>query len=81
MRRSAISIPSNIAEGKGRDSDKDFCRFLRIAKGSCNELETQILVAEKLEYITKNNSQKLQSRCEEILKMLSGFIKKLIAKS
>ena len=81
MRRAAVSIPSNIAEGKGKDSDKDFIRFLRIAKGSCNELETQILISEKLRYIASKESTYLQESCEEVLKMLTTLIKKLTAKS
>ena len=52
IRRSAISIPSNIAEGMGRDTDGDLAHFLRIARGSATELETQILICEKLGYIS-----------------------------
>ncbi len=51
MRRSAVSIPSNIAEGAGRNSDKEFCHFLAVAHGSSYELETQVIVSERLELI------------------------------
>ena len=77
MRRCATSIPSNIAEGKGRDSDKELSYFLRIAKGSCNELETQILISQKLGYISSKQSEELQSDCEEVLKMLTALIQKM----
>lgn len=79
MRRAAVSIASNIAEGKGRDSDKDFIRFLHIARGSCNELETQILISQELGYINKTNAASLQNDCEEILKMITSLIQKLKA--
>ncbi len=74
MRRSAVSIPSNIAEGKGRDSDKSFIQFLLIAKGSGDELETQVLIAEGLKYITSEKSEELQKDIQEVLKMISSLI-------
>lgn len=74
MRRSAISIPSNIAEGKKRRTRKDFLQFLRIADGSAAELETQLLLAERLSY--GRNSNLCALLCE-IQKMLSVIIKKL----
>ncbi len=77
MRRCAVSVVSNIAEGHGRGSKKEFVHFLRISMGSCNELETQILLSEKLNYIEKPKSLKLQVECKEIMKMLNGLIKKL----
>ncbi len=79
MRRCSVSIPSNIAEGKGRHSDKELIRFLRISKGSCNELETQILLAKEIGYISEDISKKLENNCQEILKMISVLIKKLKA--
>jgi four helix bundle protein len=77
MRRCAVSIVSNIAEGHGRGSNKDFSRFLKISIGSCNELETQVLLSEKLNYIKQPESLELQEECKEIMKMLNGLIKKL----
>ena len=77
IRRAAVSIPSNIAEGHGRSNNKEFSDFLRISIGSCNELETQILLSEKLKYIDEKTSTTLQNECTEIAKMLHGLIKKL----
>ncbi len=74
MRRSAVSIPSNISEGAGRGSKKEFIQFLNIAKGSCNELETQIIISENLKYITKEESENLQQDTLDVLKMLSKLI-------
>ena len=76
MRRCAISIPSNIAEGAGRDSKKEFSRFLCIAPGSCNELETQLLMASELGYLNTTSKKELLENCIEILKMLSTLIQK-----
>ncbi len=81
MRRSSISIPSNIAEGAGRNSKKEFIHFLSIAKSSCNELETQILLAEGLNYIDLKKSEELQQDILEILKMLKTLIKNLSSKN
>lgn len=77
MKRSSSSIPTNIAEGCGRSSDKDFCRFLYIAFGSANELEYQILLSIDLKFIEIENGKKLLFQVEEIKKMLNGLIKKL----
>lgn len=74
MKRSAISISSNIAEGAGRNSDKDFARFLSIAYASLYELESQIIVSAKLNFIKENV---LESKIEELQKMIYTFIQKL----
>lgn len=74
MRRSAISISSNIAEGAGRNTDKDFSRFLSIAYGSLYELESQILVSVKLKFIKENI---LNDKIDELQKMIYTFIQKL----
>lgn len=79
MRRAAISIASNIAEGRCRGTRKDFVQFLRIAFGSCAELETQILIAKNLKFLQKTD--KISSLTEEIMKILSSMIKKLTANS
>lgn len=76
--RSAVSIPSNIAEGAGRNSDKEFVQFLAIANGSSFELETQILVAERLSFISHEVSNGLCSKLNEIQKMNYNFQQKLI---
>ncbi len=55
IRRSAVSIPSNIAEGAARDSNKEYIRFLNISIGSLSELETQIIIAKRLDYLSGNN--------------------------
>ena len=67
--RSAVSIPSNIAEGAGRNSDKEFIHFLSVSNGSSYELETQILVAERLNFITKETSGHICQQLDEIQKM------------
>ncbi|WP_420574111.1 four helix bundle protein [Kordia sp.] len=73
LRRASVSIPSNIAEGTSRNSNKDFIRFLRIALGSAYEIETQLLIAHDLKFISKENLQKLTIELEEIIKMTSKF--------
>jgi len=74
IRRAAVSIPSNIAEGAARSSRKEFIQFLYISLGSLSELETQILIAAELKYLVLDE---LLSTIEEIRKMLLGLIKKL----
>ena len=69
MRRSAVSISSNIAEGAGRNSEKEFCHFLSNAHGSSYELETQVIVSEKLELITQALSNELCGKINEVQKM------------
>ena len=70
MKRSSSSIPTNIAEGCGRNSDKDFCRFLYIAFGSANELEYQILLSIDLKFMAFENGQKLLFQIEEVVSAL-----------
>ncbi|EKZ9179252.1 four helix bundle protein [Vibrio vulnificus] len=73
--RSAVSVPSNIAEGSERGSYKDNIRFLYIAKGSCAELATQISLAVDLGYIPMEAGRKLKSEILEIGRMIGGYIK------
>ena len=77
MRRAAVSIPSNIAEGKGRNSAREFVHFLSIARGSQKELETQIYLCTRLEYFTEENALTAFNLCEEVSKMLNALIIKL----
>jgi four helix bundle protein len=77
MRRAAVSIPSNIAEGRNRGSRKDFRQFLIVAYGSANELETQILISINLKYATQTSVATVGSLLSEICKMLSTMIQKL----
>lgn len=74
--RVSLSIPSNIAEGFERESNKEFIRFLYIAKASCGELRTQLIIAIKIGYIEKEIGNKFKNEAEEISYMLSAFIKK-----
>lgn len=78
IRRSAISIPSNIAEGNKRGTVKDYCQFLRIAQGSAAELETQILLLHSI-YVNIDVQRSL-SLLEEVQKMLTIIIKRLNSK-
>ena len=77
MQRAAVSIPSNIAEGAGRDSNKDFSHFISIALGSLFELHTQIVLSERIDYIDNNQKNKILIMTNELQKMLVGFRKKL----
>ncbi|MBB1193102.1 diversity-generating retroelement protein bAvd family protein [Flavobacterium sp. SOK18b] len=73
LRRATVSIPSNIAEGSSRQSNKDFARFLEIAIGSAYEIETQILISSDLGFITPQDLIELTNMLEEIIKMTSRF--------
>lgn len=78
MRRSAVSIPSNIAEGSGRDNNKENIRFCYIAQGSLSELETQLLISVDLEYIKPDHA--LFKQVTTVQKLLSGYIRHLQSK-
>jgi len=77
LRRAAISIPSNIAEGFGRRHNKEYRQFLHVSLGSCAELMTHLVIAEKLKYTDKNTVEKLTAEANEISKMTMALIKKL----
>ena len=75
VRRAAVSVPSNIAEGAARNSKKDFQRFVFIARGSLAEVETQLLIAERLNYIS--DASQVLGKVDEIRKMLGGLARSL----
>lgn len=77
IQRVAVSTMNNIAEGFERKSDKDFKRFLYIAKGSSGEVRSMLAVAKELEYITEKQYDDLYKKSVEISRLLSGFIKKI----
>jgi len=80
MRRAAVSIPSNIAEGQERNTTKDFINHLYIAKGSKGELETQLLICVRLQYLTQQQIATAQILLIEIGKMFNALIQSLSAK-
>ncbi len=77
IQRSSVSIPSNIAEGAGRNSNKEFVHFLGIANGSTNELNTQLILSNRIGYITDKDLEDTNKLITEIEKMNFGLIKKL----
>lgn len=79
VRRAAVSVPSNIAEGCGRGSDAEFARFSEIAMGSSSELEYQVFFAKDLNYLSNEKYEDLSSRIVEVEKMPASLIKKLNA--
>jgi len=79
MRRSAISIPSNIAEGSGRTTNKDFAYFLSVALSSAYELETQVILSGDLGFLKKDIEESLLKKLNEIQKMIYVFKRKMQA--
>ncbi|MDF2831089.1 four helix bundle protein [Chryseobacterium indoltheticum] len=77
IRRASISIPSNIAEGNSRRSVADYLQFLKIARGSCAEVETQLIIAQNLKFLNEEHYLKLNQGIIEISKMLNGLINSL----
>lgn len=77
MRRAVVSIPSNIAEGKNRNSLKEFKQFLSIARGSVAELETQLILCNKINYLTEEETENAVKMCQEVGRMLYGLISSL----
>jgi four helix bundle protein len=80
MRRAAISIPSNIAEGYGRKTKKEYVQALYVGYGSNCELETQVLLAGDLDYIDNQEMKGLEEEISEVERMLKGLIKSLESK-
>jgi four helix bundle protein len=76
LRRAAISVASNIAEGKGRSSDKELLQFLSHARGSLYEVQTQLQIAKSLGYLTDTDHQALLQQADAVGRMLNGMIAK-----
>lgn len=77
VRRSAVSIPANIAEGWGRNMTRDYVQFLRVARGSLLELETHLVIAKNLKFIEAITLQRSAEQTQEINRMLNGLIRSL----
>ncbi|MEA3239040.1 MAG: four helix bundle protein [Candidatus Bipolaricaulota bacterium] len=77
LKRAAVSIPSNIAEGAARQTKKEFIQFLYIAQGSASEIDTQLEVARRLNYIDEGEKARLDHKLGAIGKMLTGLIRSL----
>jgi len=78
IRRAAVSIPANIAEGHGRKSRKEYLHFLSIANGSIAELETHLLIAERLRLMTKEVAEQLQTQLQSVRRLLAAMRKSLL---
>ncbi|MBW7855097.1 MAG: hypothetical protein B6D43_08800 [Ignavibacteriales bacterium UTCHB1] len=81
MRRAAVSIPANIAEGQARNTTGEFRQFLGIAKGSLAELQTLIILSQNLDFLKPESSKLLLTNCEEVAKMLNGLLKSISQKN
>ena len=79
IRRSSASIAANIAEGCGRDTERDFARFLSVAAGSASEAEYPLLLCRDLGYLTGKDHNELDTQVNEVKRMLNSFIQKLTA--
>jgi four helix bundle protein len=77
MRRAAVSIAANLAEGYGRHTDREFLRFVHISSGSATELEYHLLLASDLGYLAEDTQQNLTERVVEVQRMLAGLIRRL----
>jgi four helix bundle protein len=75
LRRAVVSIPSNIAEGQGRGEGADFVRYLRMSRGSLQEVETQILIARRLGYLDEASALPLLSYADEVSRLISGLMR------
>ena len=77
LRRAAVSVPSNIAGGKGRFTDRDFSLFLHPARGSLFEIETQLIIAQRLGYLSEREAGELTGRAGELARILNGLIRSI----
>jgi four helix bundle protein len=80
IRRAASAIPANIAEGYGRETPGAFIQFLRIAQGSLKELETHLILSQRIEMLSAEPAEKLLAECDRVGRMLRNFIRSLQAK-
>ena len=80
IQRATLSIPSNVAEGAERGSNKDFAHFLNIAKGSCGELRTQLYIARKLDFIIKSDFDQLVAESKQLSAMLEGLRRSVLSR-
>ncbi len=81
LRQAAVSIPSNVAEGVGRVSEKERAHFMEIAYGSVLEVNCQMEIAQRLGYISETELESIDAKSQELASMLSGFRKSILAKS
>jgi four helix bundle protein len=77
LRRASVSIPSNIAEGQGRGPTQDFVRFLQIARGSLQEVHTQLVIAQRLAYVSEETCKSAIQACDEVARLLNGLIRSI----
>ena len=77
LRRAAVSVPSNIAEGYGRGTSQDYLRFLRVARGSLFEVDTQLLIAQRMGYLDQSDYQQVEDKLAETGRVLAGLIKSI----
>ena len=77
IRRAAVSVPSNIAEGQGRTSDKEFQQFLSIAHGSVREVETQIMISQRLKYVSDDQTNSILDLAAETGRLIKGLMNSL----
>ena len=77
LNRAAVSIPTNIAEGWGRETSKNYLQFLRISRGSIMEVQTLLIIAKNLNYISEEKFDILKNKTEEVGKILQGLIKSI----
>ncbi len=78
MRRAAVSVPSNIAEGQGRGTDGQFLHMLSISYGSLRELETQVILANRLRFLADGVCEPLLEQCSEVGRLLNGLMKSMV---
>jgi len=78
IRRAVVSVPANIAEGAGRGTDRDFCHFLDIARGSLFELDTLLILSSDLEYVSEEELNPVFESINEIIKMMVSFQSRLV---